>query len=352
MIGTDLNLVLPSTSETMAVNVARIATALSAIEDSIAQLVTPAALDITAPLDMRGNLLFDVASVQFVSGNAQNTAGSIYYYNGDWYVVDSVGTIQLTDAGQLNAASVGGIKGDYGGVNPAAVTFVDSNGQYIFTEDTGVYADIVADDLILKGSAGDLTFAVDAALTGSRAINIKSLPSSGKSLLVYDAATSTLEDNAVTRATNTVNITALDASGNVDAASYTVDVDRLVLVAGAAAASSTATHTFSGTGWTYGASTLGVYYPLTLTVGAVIKGAKVYCSRSAGGSMTLDIMKAGVSLGSQTNNTAGPLSFTLSVTGLSHTVVDDGSAYTLRITTDGTTAQFSNNAVVTVQGKI
>ncbi len=223
MIGTDLNLVLPSLTEMMAENIGRIRTALSLIEDSMAQKATPAALDMTAPLDMQGNALVDVSSIVFTSGNSSETPGSIFYFAGDWYVVDAVGTIQITDAGQLNAASVGGIKGDYGGVNPAAVTYVDSSGQYVFTESAGVYADLVADDLILQGATGSVTFAVDAALAGTRTISIKSLPSSGKSLLVYDAATSTLEDNAVTRATNAALFTDIDVSGEIKHGEKTVN---------------------------------------------------------------------------------------------------------------------------------
>lgn len=98
MIGTDLNLTLPSTTETMATNIARIATALQSIEDSIAERVSPAGININAPLDMQGNALTDVAALQFASGNVPSTAGSFYYYNGAWYAIDDVGTIQASSS--------------------------------------------------------------------------------------------------------------------------------------------------------------------------------------------------------------------------------------------------------------
>lgn len=72
MIGTDLNLTLPSTTETMATNIARIATALQSIEDSIAERVSPAGININAPLDMQGNALGD----QRLTGNAGTGYGA------------------------------------------------------------------------------------------------------------------------------------------------------------------------------------------------------------------------------------------------------------------------------------
>jgi hypothetical protein len=199
----------------MAENIARIATALGSIEDVLAQRVTPGGMDITAPLDMQGNSLTDVAAVVFASGNASEAPGSIFYREGDWYVVDAVGSIQLTDGGQLNAASIGGIQGDYGGVNPAAVTFEDASAQYHFTHDTGEYADVVVRDVILQGTNGTITLSVDDAITGDRDLTLKSLPATGKSLLVYDSA-GTLEDSAVTRATNTPLLTDINVSGEIE----------------------------------------------------------------------------------------------------------------------------------------
>lgn len=203
MIGTSLNLPLPGTGESMTENIARIAAWLEAVNNSLAQKATPAALNINAPLELNGNSLTEVASVQFASGNVSSVAGSFYYYGGAWWLVDQVGAIQVTENGALKATGFGAITGDYGGSNPAAVTYVDANGQYVFTEDTGVYADLVADDLILQGTNGRVQLNVDDALTGDRNINIKTLPTSGVSMLVYNAATSTLEEGATTRATGT-----------------------------------------------------------------------------------------------------------------------------------------------------
>ncbi len=198
MPGVDLDLDLPSLSDTLSTIVSKTAVALAAIEDDLAGMVVPSEMDINTELPLGGNALTEVGSVQLVAGNAPSSAGSIYYASGEFFVRDSTGLIQLTAAGALNTASVGGIVGDYGGANPARVTYNDASGEYRFTEDTGVWADLVADDVVLQGSAGSVRFGVDSAITTARQFLVKTLPSSGTSLLVYNAATSTLEDGAVT----------------------------------------------------------------------------------------------------------------------------------------------------------
>ncbi len=212
MIGSDLNLDLPTLGESIATLVSKTAAALSAIEVSIADKATPAALNINAPLDMAGNAITEVTSVQFAAGNLPSVAGSIYYSEGDWYVIDSVGTIKLTDNGALNAAGVAGIAGDYGGVNPAAVSYDDASGEYRFTEAPGTYADLVAHDVVLNGSAGTVRITVNAAIATARVIDVKSLPAAGVSLLAYDPADSTLVDASTVTIDNALTVTDITAT--------------------------------------------------------------------------------------------------------------------------------------------
>lgn len=219
MIGTDLNLDLPSLSDQLATVVSKTATALAAVETSLSDKATPAGLDMTSQLDMQGNAVVNVSTLRLTAGNFSQLAGAIFYYTGEFFAVDSTGLVQLTANGAINAAGVGGIVGDYGGVNPAKVTYDDASGEYRFTEDNApTYADLRVQDVIYVqngGGTGSLRITVDSAITTARLIALKSLPTSGKSLLVYDAAGSTLEDNAATRATNVVKVTNLDLSGNV-----------------------------------------------------------------------------------------------------------------------------------------
>lgn len=208
MIGTDPNLDLPDPSgDTFADIVSKLVVALETLGDSVAERATPAALNINTAFNLGGNALTNVTSVQFVEGNNSQTAGSIFFFEGDFYAVDTVGIIKLTDNGAINVASVGGIVGDYGGINPASVYFDDSSEEYRFFDDgsTGAYADLVADDVVLKGTNGEIRLSVDDAITTSRTVNFKSLPTSGVSLLVYDPSDNSIKDNAVTAADNQIN---------------------------------------------------------------------------------------------------------------------------------------------------
>lgn len=154
MIGTDLSLSLPSLADTYSVAIAKVAVALQAIEDSIADLATPAALDITGNLSIGGNHLTNVGGLILVSGNSPTSAGSIYYSGGNFYAKDATGVIQLTSSGGINVAGIGAIGGDYGGVNPASVDYDDASGQYRFKEDASTWADGVFDDIILMETGG------------------------------------------------------------------------------------------------------------------------------------------------------------------------------------------------------
>jgi hypothetical protein len=56
-------------------------------------------------------------------------------YEGEVYWINSSGALKMTNAGSLNASGLGGIGGDYGGVNPALVTFIDAGTRYDFYDD-------------------------------------------------------------------------------------------------------------------------------------------------------------------------------------------------------------------------
>jgi hypothetical protein len=215
MIGTDLNLDLPTLSDTYSVALAKTTTALQEIEDSIADKATAAALNITTALSFNGNHLTDVGGVLLVAGNTPTSAGSLYYTDGKFYLRDATGIIQLTSAGAINVAGVGGIGGDYGGSNPASVVFDDASGEFRFTEEAGVYADVRVDDVILVGTSGTVRLGVDPVLSGNRTVLFEALPSSGVSMMVYDASDSSIKDGAITRCTGTQLFTGINASADL-----------------------------------------------------------------------------------------------------------------------------------------
>jgi hypothetical protein len=199
MPGTDLNLDLPDLEDQFAVIVSKLVTALAAIEDDLAEKVVPAEFNVNTAMSFNGNALTNVGSLKMVMGNPSDVPGTLYYQDGEWYMVDSTGVIQVTSNGALKVTGTGGIGGDYGSGNEELYYDVSTQ-TYHFTSSPGVYGDVKADDVVLTGSAGTLRLQVDAALTGDRVFSFKTLNSSGTHFLVYNATTSTVETLASTTA--------------------------------------------------------------------------------------------------------------------------------------------------------
>lgn len=112
------------------------------LTEVMARLAAKVPLSSLAIADTHLNLnnfgLVDAQYVQFyeqLSLPAGAPFGRLARYAGNLYWVDSAGAIQITSGTGLNAAGIGGIVGDYGGVNPAKVAFVDATETYEFYDD-------------------------------------------------------------------------------------------------------------------------------------------------------------------------------------------------------------------------
>lgn len=202
MPGVYLNLDLPSLSDSLATIVSKLVTAISAIQTDLANKVVPSEIYMNQALAMNGASVLNVGSLELVAGNPPSTPGSVYYSAGEFYAVDAAGAFRISNNGALDVATAGTIGGDYGGTNPASVTYNDISGEYRFYQDVGVWANLSAGDVILNGTNGSVKLGVDDAINSARQVIFKSLPTTGVSMLVYNAATSTIEDGSVTRATN------------------------------------------------------------------------------------------------------------------------------------------------------
>lgn len=175
MIGTPLNLNLPLTSDTMVGVVTKTAAALSALADSIADQATPSAIDINTALEFGGNWALNTGGVVLVDGNSPSAPGSLYYHNGEFFLVDSTGAIQVTNTGTLNVASLGTIGGDYGGSNPALESYVASANEYRFYENssTNTWAGLSALSLKLNPSpSGAMTLVAPSGLSGAQQLTL------------------------------------------------------------------------------------------------------------------------------------------------------------------------------------
>lgn len=89
------------------------------------------------PLAMANNAISNIAfaNLHQAASAPTVTSGSLYNLNGDLWYVSNSGAIQLTTGSTLNAASVGGITGNYGGANPARFKFVDADKEYYAYDD-------------------------------------------------------------------------------------------------------------------------------------------------------------------------------------------------------------------------
>ncbi len=331
MIGTDLNLTMPSTAMTYSAMVAQCAINFQAIEDSIADKATPAGLDITSNLSIQGNHLTNVGGLILASGNPPAVAGSVYYDGTNFFMLTAAGEVRITDGDSLNLSAIGAFSGDFGTSDESAYYDLASE-EFRFRSSATTYADVKADDLVLMepgASPVDSVRITAQAMSASYTLTLPAAPPSATSFLT------------------------MDSSGNVVAGTNTRTVRFSMLnardVAGA--------HANSNDGrWTLGNSTGALQIPLSLPDGATITAFKAYAYKISDSSNTLTATllyvlpgSAAATVTSASNNSNAPGSVvTLSSTGLSHTVPTDARAYWAQIAQSDSTPS-ANDQVGTIE---
>lgn len=89
-----------------------------------------------ADADLENHGLSNAAFVSLYDQSAvSDEVGTVHSYGGELYFISASGAVQITLGGALNAAGIGGIVGDYGSPNPAAVAFIDAGAVYEFYDD-------------------------------------------------------------------------------------------------------------------------------------------------------------------------------------------------------------------------
>lgn len=210
MPGVELNLPIPSLSDTQTQVVTKTAQALTLIDSDLAAKVLPSEIDINSALNFAGNPATNVGYITLGGGTPGVVIpGAMYYNNGEWFVVDSTGTIQLTAAGALNLSVNGGIGGDYI-ATAALLSFNSAGSKYIFLGAAAAsIVDIDVRKVILEGTSATVTIGVDAALVSNKVINIKSLPTVGVGLLLYDSAAQAIIDGSTFAMTDTATFSGI-----------------------------------------------------------------------------------------------------------------------------------------------
>lgn len=171
--------------------------------------VTPAGLNINAALTFNTKSATDLGLARFTSLGAVLVGlldkNQVYVVNGELYYQDGSGTnVQITAAGSVNIAGVGGISGLSG--TTAALTYSNSLKTFILTQDSGISAKLDTGRVTIRdevGSANGVTLKSPSSLAGSYTLTLPAaLPASTKILTVtsggvvgaaYDVDGSTLE---------------------------------------------------------------------------------------------------------------------------------------------------------------
>lgn len=180
-----MSLTLPTVSSTIGPDWAsEINTALTTVDlhnhtSGLGLQVPVAGLNINADLSLAGYNLTTSRSLRMSSQVSPIAIaadlGCLYVSGADlWYNNTSGVQIQLTAAGALNAASIGGIGGDYA-TSTASVFFTDSTDTYTFWQNTNQSGKVDVGPILLRktsASSAAITITPDAALSSGYTLTL------------------------------------------------------------------------------------------------------------------------------------------------------------------------------------
>jgi hypothetical protein len=333
-IGQSLGATIPAIGTAGTTYATNINDTLTALVDACeAGVATSVGLTVDSNVDFDGNGITDASHIGLVNQASQSTtAGHAYIYNNEWYLNDGLGNdIRMTLNGALDASSVGGIGGDYGGGNPAAVSFNDANSKYSFTTDPSVFATLEAGPVrhIAATSGNALTVKAPDSLAGAYTVTWPTAVPGSTSLVMMSSA-------GVLSTSLTPSITSLTASGAISGATMTItaaDVYRgeatdLVHALNCYSADATLAQDANGR-WEWQATSGSyVYIPINLRTGDRLKSVVFRVVGHATGTMTCGITRKTVNedpctstaIWTADTSTASATAQTVTLTGSVHTV--------------------------------
>lgn len=153
--------------------------------------VPTAGLLINNDLSFGYNNATDLYSARFLNQSATlagpNDRSSVSVVNGDLYFNNATGTaVKLTSGSSLNVAALGVIGGDYGGSNPASVTFSETTSTYSFLESAGIAAQMAMGRITLfeetTGAAG-ITLQSPSSLGAAYSLTLPTAQASNNNVL-------------------------------------------------------------------------------------------------------------------------------------------------------------------------
>ena len=220
--------------------------------------ITVGALSIDADLPLNDNSVVGVAGVSFngipLTVSADNQ--SMYVRDGElyWKGAGAISELQITSAGSLNLASLGTIGGDYGGADPALVSYSNLSEEYRFFSnktDTNTYARMKSSSVSIGplGVSNPNFFAslVVPASGTSYAITLPDASSDNASqaLLSVDGASTLDWVNVMKRGAVSANqIAFVDPADTFNLRGISISASNLLLGTGATPVSGKLTNTY------------------------------------------------------------------------------------------------------------
>jgi len=141
-------------------------------------LIKTAGLQVDADLSFRSFNATVMRTAKFddqVAALGVGDVRAVYVVAGDLYYNNGAGAnVRITDGTSINAASIGGIGGDYG-TSTANVSYSDTTKTFTFTQDSGIAAHVAVGDVIIFEpviSANGITLQSPSALAGAYAITL------------------------------------------------------------------------------------------------------------------------------------------------------------------------------------
>jgi hypothetical protein len=163
--GNVLPIVYPTLGEPIATALAKLIAAIQILQNDVEPLVLGSEMQWLQDFSAGGHALTNLSKLQLdtLANLVGLSTGTLFFSSGELFAQTSAGPVQITLNGGINAAAIGGIVGDYGGVNPARVTYTDATDTYTFTGDTSDWSDLEVDAVKLRNTNNWTTLASTAS---------------------------------------------------------------------------------------------------------------------------------------------------------------------------------------------
>lgn len=205
MPGSPLNLDLPTIADSSTVIVTKLINAFNVVKTDLEAKVIPSEIDWVSTMNARTQPLINVSYLHLAQG-VSTTAGSLYYLDGELWVVTQAGAVKVTQGGLLNTGATGTV--DYGGSATARITYNSIANEFRGTQEPGIWATWCGLSFKIQGSGGgSVNISAAAAVTGATS-KVLTNPPASPSYLVEDASGNVTPVTTVSFATtHSANIT-------------------------------------------------------------------------------------------------------------------------------------------------